>query len=288
MSIYAAIVLATVASAGFSVALAFQKAVALNLEKLTFPPRWGQLRSFITSWRWLAAYGLAIVSWVVLLAAQAYAPVTILQPIQGAGLMVLAFIAVFYLKERLSAGEWAGVAVLTGGLLLLGASASEHEAGDLQSLSYLGLTAISLALAGGVFLFWLIGRRRLQAINLELLIGAAGGILIGIGALYSRPMMLELRAGRPGVFIGLLCLVGLLSIAGDFTQQGGYQRGRAMTIATVRLVVTHLVTLLGGFLVLGEALPQDSLKAGLRVAALVALLLGTVMLSRFGGTQETS
>jgi drug/metabolite transporter (DMT)-like permease len=286
MSIYAAIALATVAAAGFNIALAFQKTVALTLEKLTFPPRWKQLRSFITSWRWLLAYGLAIVSWVVLLVALAYAPITIVQPIQGVGLMVLAVIAVVYLKERLSAGEWVGVAILIAGMVLLGASATRHEAGDLQSLSYLGLIALSVALIGVVFLVWLIGRRRIKTVNLEILIGAVGGILMGIGALFSRPMMLELRAGRPGIFIGLLCMVGVLNISGDLIQQAGYQRGRAMMVTTVRLVTTYLVTLLGAFLALGEGLPEDPLKSGLRVAALVSLVLGTVLLARFEGPEK--
>jgi multidrug transporter EmrE-like cation transporter len=281
VSIHLAILLSAVAAAGFNICLALQKTAALRLEKLTFPPTWRQLKGFLTSGRWLAAYSLAVASWVLMLIAVAHAPISIVYPIQGFGLVVMAVFAVFYLKERLATGEWLGVAMLIAGMGLLGVSASEHEAGSLQSVQAVRLVLFSVGLLGLTMLAWLMEKKSPGRFNLEMIIGAVGGVLMGIASMISRITMLEYNAGHFWAFFWFLMLMGSLNIAGDFTQQGGFQRGRAMTVVSVRLVTTKLVALVGGFLALGEALPGEPLALGLRIAALTLLLFGTVLLSRF-------
>ncbi len=282
MSVHAAMLLAVIAASGMSIGAVFQKKAAERLPKLGFPPSFRQLSGFFCCPSWLLALFVSIGSWIGYLFALANAPVSLIHPLLGLGLAVLALFSVLYLKEKISAGEWAGIATLIAGLVLLGLSAEQIEKGNLETISYIRLVSLSAGLLVLVGLIWLVEKSRPGTFNLELLIGAASGILIGIGALLTRAMLLERRADHLLVFWGLLALVIGLNMAAIFIQQAGFQRGRAMTVTAALTILNKLIAVVGGFLALGEGLPESNLKRWLRISALLALLAGTALLSSFG------
>jgi drug/metabolite transporter (DMT)-like permease len=260
----------------------------VRLPKLSFPPERKAIRAFVTNGPWMRAFHLAIISEGCFLVAAAHAPISLLQPILGTGLVVLAGFSVFYLKEKLSLGEWIGVFTLIAGLAMLGASAESGEVRDLEAVSWhrlIGLTAFLLAL---VFAAKKIEDLHPGRFSVELVVGAASGVMIGIGALFTRVMLLEFQAGN--VVLGTLLIFVMLTpmMGGVFTQQGGFQRGRAMTITALLAVLNKVIAILGGMFALGEVLPEDPLKQGMRVTGLVALLAGTVLLARLGKSEGSS
>jgi drug/metabolite transporter (DMT)-like permease len=288
MSIHVAIALAVVASIGFNVAAALQKSAAVRLPKLSFPPERRALRAFLTNRRWMTAFTISGVSQGIFLVAVANAPISLVQPLLGTGLVVLAGLSVFYLKERLGAGEWIGIFTLITGLALLGASAEAGEVRGLESISWprlVGLTAVLLAF---VFTARAVERRRPGTFSIELVLGAAGGIMIGIGALFTRVTLLEFQAGHVLFSVVLFFITMGVMLGGVFTQQGGFQRGRAMTVTAVLAVLNKVIAIFGGMFALGEVLPEDTTKQGLRLVALAALLLGTVLLARFARPEAAS
>jgi hypothetical protein len=113
-------------------------------------------------------------------------------------------------------------------------------------------------------------------------------LLIGIGALFTRVMLLEFQAGN--VVLGtVLLLVTIASMtSGLFTQQGGFQRGRAMTVTAFLAVLNKVIAIFGGMFALGEVLPESIEKQALRVTGLGALLVGSVLLARFGKKEKAS
>ena len=281
MSIHVAIALAVVAAIGFNVAAAFQKAAAVQLPKLSFPPERKALRAFLTDGPWMRAFLLATISEGCFLVAAANAPISLVQPILGTGLIVLAGFSVFYLNEKLSSGEWIGVITLIIGLALLGASAERGEIRGLEAISWGRLVGLTVVLLGFVVAARVIELRRPGTFNIELVLGAAGGVMIGIGALFTRVMMLEFKEGN--VIFGILLVsvaMGAMLI-GLVTQQGGFQRGRAITVTAVLAVLNKIIAIFGGMFALGEVLPEDPVKQGLRITALAALLVGTILLARF-------
>jgi drug/metabolite transporter (DMT)-like permease len=286
ISIHVAISLAVVAAIGFNVAAAFQKAAAVRLPKLSFPPERKAIRAFLTNGPWMRAFLLATISEGCFLVAAANGPISLLQPLLGTGLVVLAGFSVFYLKEKLSIGEWVGVFTLIGGLAVLGASAESGEVRGLEAVSWarlIGLTTLLLAL---IFAAKTIEDRRPGRFSIELVVGAASGVMIGIGALFTRVMLLELKAGN--VLLGTLLIFFTMTVmmSGVFTQQGGFQRGRAMTVTTLLAVLNKVIAIFGGMFALGEVLPENDVKQGLRVTGLVALLAGTVLLARFSKRED--
>ena len=288
MSIHVAIALAVVASIGFNVAAAFQKSAAVRLPKLSFPPERRALRAFLTNRAWMTAFTISGVSQGIFLVAVANAPISLVQPVLGTGLVVLAGFSVFYLKEKLGAGEWIGIFTLIAGLALLGASAEVGEVRGLEAISWPRLLVLTAALLASVFTARAIELRRPGTFSIELVVGAAGGVMIGIGALFTRVTMLEFQAGHVAFGIVLIIITMGMMLSGVFTQQGGFQRGRAMTVTAVLAVLNKVIAIFGGMFALGEVLPENPTKQRMRLIALAALLLGTVLLARFSKPETPS
>ena len=288
MSIHIAILLAVLASVGFNVGTAFQKSAAVRLPKLSFPPKRETLAAFLTNGPWMRAFLITLASEACFLVAAANAPISLVQPLLGTGLIVLAGFSVFYLNERLSAGEWLGVFTLIAGLAMLGASAERGEVRGLEVISWARLVGLTAVLVVSVFVARAVEQRRPGTFDIELLVGAAGGVMIGIGALFTRVMLLEFQAGN--VVLGtVLLLVTIASMtSGLFTQQGGFQRGRAMTVTAFLAVLNKIIAIFGGMFALGEVLPESIEKQALRVTGLGALLVGSVLLARFGKQEKAS
>ena len=97
--------------------------------------------------------------------------------------------------------------------------------------------------------------------------GEPRGVKIADGGQLSAPLL---------AFFTMSFMTG-----GIITQQGGFQRGRAITVTAILAVLNKLIAIFGGMFALGEVLPEDPVKQVLRVIALAALLVGTVLLARF-------
>jgi drug/metabolite transporter (DMT)-like permease len=222
------------------------------------------------------------------LVAAANAPISLVQPLLGTGLIVLAGFSVFYLNEKLSTGEWIGVITLIIGLTLLGGSAEREEIRGLEAISWGRLVGLTVVLLGFVLAARVVELRRPGRFSIELVLGAAGGVMIGIGALFTRVTMLEFKAGNAafGILLASVTMGSLL--IGMITQQGGFQRGRAMTVSAILAVLNKLIAIFGGMFALGEVLPENAVKQSLRVAALAALLAGTLLLARFNKPESAS
>ncbi len=282
MSIYFAIAMAAISSVMVSVGSAFQKSAADGLSKLTFPPKLKTIKAFLTSWRWMAASFISLASWGFYLAAVRYAPISIVQPILGMGLCVMALFSIFYLKEKVSAGEWTGVGAMIVGIIMLGVSSDASEVRGLEHVSHTGVILFALGAIVVIAVGWLFERKRPGSINIELGLGAAGGIMFGMGAVLTRTMMLELGAGHLPLAALLFGISGIANMLAMFLMQSGFQQGRGMTVVAVVAVVNKVVAVAGGFITLGEGLPEDPVKLVMRLAAFAAILGGTVLLSRFG------
>jgi drug/metabolite transporter (DMT)-like permease len=286
VSIHVAIALAVVASVGLNTGTAFQKAAAVRLPKISFPPRRATLHAFVTSRAWMTAFLITLISEGCFLASAANAPISLVQPILGTGLVVLAGFSVFYLNEKLSAGEWIGIFTLIIGLVLLGGSAERGEVRGLEAISWGRFVGLTVVLLGFVVATRLIELRRPGTFSIELVVGAACGVMFGIGALVTRVMMLEFKAGN--VVLGMLLVLVFMAVGlgGLITQQGGFQRGRAITVTAILAVLNKIIAIFGGMFALGEVLPENPVKQGLRVTALALLLSGTVLLARFNKQEK--
>ena len=283
MTVRTAIVLAILATACFQVGIVLQKVGADRLPRLGLSVRQGSVYlAFIRSPIWLAGIAINTFGWVLVLKAIANAPVSIIQPVLGFGLALLALFSAVFLKERLSRLESGGLVLMVAGLVLLGVSAAHQDGGGAVSLA--PLLAVSVVFAGGIGAALPLGRS--GQVPLPVVLGFGAGILIGLAALYTKGLFLTLDAGLPLLaWLVFLPLMMAANICGLWVMQAGFQHGRALIVGAVSAVTTKVVAIVGGMTTLGEVLPDHRVFAVARVAGLVLILLGTVVLARFGGEQ---
>ena len=118
------------------------------------------------------------------------------------------------------------------------------------------------------------------------LLGMVAGLLIGLAALYTKAAFIYIDAGRDWVGYGICIPVMILAnIASIVVLQSGFQHGKALIVVSLNAVINKLVAILGGVAVLAEYLPEDPIKAGMRITAFIFILFGTAALARFGGEE---
>jgi drug/metabolite transporter (DMT)-like permease len=285
VSIWSAIALSLVATCCYQLGSVMQKLGADRMPRIEF--RLGQpdvVRAFLHSPIWLGGIAVTTGGWVLFLKAIANAPVSIVQPVLGFGLCLLALLSVVLLKERLRPLEWCGIALVIGGIVLLGLSAA-REAGRTTAISPGALLVVSLAMVALLACAVRLARAGL-GIPLPLVLGCATGVLIGLGALYAKALFMSLDAKSPEVaWLVFLPLTLIANVSGLWIQQAGFQHGRALIVVAMNAVTNKVVSIVGGMVTLGELLPAEASLALARVAGFGAVLIGTAILARFGSVE---
>jgi drug/metabolite transporter (DMT)-like permease len=280
--IYVAIALTLTASTIMNLGLVLQKKGVTEIAARPQAGQRGRIRKYLRSGTWRWGMALLVVGYGLFMAASfaRAAPISLLQPIFAFGVVVVALMAVLYLKERFGAVEWLGVVLLVAGVVLLGASAEEGRREDARVyLPYLliYLAGAAALIAAGILMIKFFHRR----INTEVLYGILAGTLLGVGYLNTKTFALAWKTERWGVaaFGLVMLLVGLFG--GLVVLQKGFRRGRALIVTAVNLVVNQVAVVAGGLLCLGEKFPKDPTHFYERVVGLAAILCGTVILARF-------
>src|SRR3954447_7732080 len=120
------VVLACLASCLFNGAIAVQ---ALETRKV--PQRHGLrlslLRRLITRPRWLGGTALGALALPLQTVALLFAPLTVVQPCDAAGLLLLLYLGTRMLGERVGPREIAGVAAIVVGIVILAIAAPPRE-----------------------------------------------------------------------------------------------------------------------------------------------------------------
>jgi len=283
MPVWIGIIVAFVATSMLNFGLALQKRGAAKLPKLGKEK--GATRALLTNRIWLVGLTTMVAGWGLYLYSTKIAPISIVQPALGMGLVVLAGFSVFYLDERIKPIEWGAFGAMIAGILFLGFSARGEAPTDLPEWHPLLLiTAVILGLA---VLAYVLGKRgSLGGIRTDSLLGIVSGLFIGLAALYTRSMFLFSDGGYKTIafFVCLPVLIGA-NVMGLAIMQSGFQHGKALVVVALEAVINKVVAIIGGMLALGEYLPDDPKMAGMRIAAFVLILLGSAGLARFGGEE---
>jgi drug/metabolite transporter (DMT)-like permease len=247
------------------------------------PVGWALFRAPI----WVAGFAVSLAGWGLYIIATKFAPISVIQPTMGAGFVVLALFSVFYLRERIRAGEWAALAAMVGGVILLGWSArAESAPAPVAGMLLAFVTAVGIAGAGAAMI---LGRRQdWTAGGRAIAYGIATGLLIGIGSIHIKAMFNFLLppAGSGPKFIAFgICLPLVLigNFGGLAVMQRAFAHGKALVVVPLQQVTNKIVAILGGIFALSEHLPHDPCLARARLLAFILILLGTAVLARFGG-----
>ena len=233
----------------------------------------------LRQWRYLVGIGLDGLGFVLQVAALRLVPIYVVAAAIAGSLAVTAIVAAWVLSARLSAMEWAAVAVVCASLAMLGLAAGPEGTGHGPAgLGWALLVIVAVVFVAGAAAGRLSDRTR--ALVLGLGAGAGFGVVeIAVRLIDSIDLTKAAFYTNPAVYA---VIVG--GLAGFMLLTSALSRG-SVTTAVAGMVVGETV----GPALVGVAWLGDQTRAGLGwlvVAGFVVAVFATLALSRFGEAPE--
>lgn len=262
--------LACLASCFFNAAIALQ---ALETRKV--PARYGLrltlLRTLVKRPRWLAGTALGALALPLQTGALLLAPVTVVQPCDGAGLLLLLFLGTRMLGERVGARELAAVAAIVVGIVVLTLASPRREVSHVAGAEVLlPLVAVAIVALAPFALRSLLGSR-----SLFVVFGAGFAFALSAFAIKLVADAIDRQAWAALVLVIAVAAAGAL--AGTVTEQTALQQRQATQVAPIIFVVELLVPVALAVTVVGE---DWRASTGWIAAAIALVVTGVVAISR--------
>jgi uncharacterized membrane protein len=241
------------------------------------------IRAFIACRPWLEAQGLQLSGTLIKAVAVGLAPLSVVQPINTAGIAVLAVLAITKLGEKPSLWDWLGIGTIIVGLIMLGRTLIGVPS---KSFSYnpfvLWFFILFFFLVAGVSLYNGFTKKHEQASNL---IAVASGVLIGLTAVIIKLGWNDFGSRfwehgfRNALLSPYLYMILLLPIVTLVLDQIAMQRGKAIIVVPITTGMSNLIPIIIGIVAMHEPMPSSAGMFFLRLASLVFIIGGAIMLS---------
>lgn len=251
------------------------------------------------------------------------APVSVVQPVSGIGLVGLAVWSHFFLKEHLQSWEWAAVATAGVGTLGLGLSstATNNNNDPSPTAGSFRMLFVLLLAGAAVASITIVRRKRIQKIpshhrrpmdkTAAALYGLQAGGCFGLSAVTCRIGFLlgsssisssissqaavagataaatTTAGGGTAIWLAwiLLGLLGsvFLSSTGFVLQTMGLKEGSTVVVCTCAAVSSMITGVLVGMIGLAEPLPDGNTAMLIRLSSWTAVLVGVISLANGAG-----
>lgn len=237
------------------------------------------LKAYLFNKSWVIGFLMDILGAALMLKALSLAPVSIIQPVSGCGLAILAVISHFYLKEVMNALDWIGIVLAGIGTIGVGVGGEEQS---LPTVSLLRLPwlvfsiSILFVLLNACLHIYKSKRRDQELMNYEvveeIISGLESGILFGFASVLSKLGFVFSEQGFSKMLVPICILISICCSAFGFVcQTRGLKHGRAVVVSTCTAVASIVTGVLAGMFALGESLPSAPV-------ARVSLLLGWLLI----------
>jgi drug/metabolite transporter (DMT)-like permease len=291
-----AILAAVLATTAYHLGLIVEKRALGSTSSIDARHPLALLRTVLSSRLWIGGFALMALGLGLQVVALTLAPVSVVQPVLGSGVVILVILSRIVLKERLGRIELACLLLMTIAIAAIAVSAAGQADQVGRSASGLLLAAVAVptsmvALAFGASSLRATprGRHRIPALGVSY--GISSGLFYGVAALAIKALSGSLAAPKgtsggitflvatvarspyPYLFIGLSAL-GLLIF------QTGLQRCRVSIVGPVSNITGSVFFMVAGTWLFAERLPTDPGKLGLRIGGFVLACLVVTVLSR--------
>lgn len=250
------VLLALVSAVAYAAAAIVQERVAASAAG----PRYAPLRSPA----WWGSVLLNGVGATLHVAALAYGPLSLVQPLGALTIVFALPMAALFVGRRAGSRAWRGAVMATVGLAGLLSLTSGAEARSLADGDRWLLAGCTFGVVGALFAAaHLVGRSVLRSVVLA----AAAGVAFGIASVFTKSVAEEWTPGAPLAEWPALLVLSALAVTGLLLSQASYRgAGLAAPLATVT-VVNPVVAAAVGLTLFGESFRYGT--AG-TVAALIS------------------
>ncbi len=236
---------------------------------------------------WLGGFLFGAVAVALAVVAYALAPITVVQSIIAAGLVVIVAISRLVLREKIRPREWVGLSTILVALILvsitLRSSSSQGTRGSFISVAVADSATLVIAALGFFAL-------RKSSADHSISFGTTAGLLYGVAALQVKAASSLVVShgfvdGIPRIFGASYPYVFIVtSILGLAVFQTGLQRSRVAVVAPLTNTIASVYVVAIGMVIFGESLPASLALTLLRISGFALVLLG----SWFFATGSTS
>jgi drug/metabolite transporter (DMT)-like permease len=287
------IAVAALAATSYNIGLIVEKRALRRLPPIDARHAVALLRTVLLDPAWMLGFALMVCGLGFQVVALTLAPVSVVQPVIGSGVVILVGLSAVVLRERLGRIElWCVLAVVVGiGAIALSAAGAAGRVGHQASGWLIAAVAVptclvALAVGAASLRTSAHGKHRAPAIGVSYAL--ASGLLYGVATLALKALSGTTfhHGGRiTGLVLTVLTspypyLTVLCSAAGLLIFQTGLQRCRVSIVGPISNITGSAFFLITGTWLFGERLPANPAELALRLGGILAAGIAVTVLSR--------
>ncbi len=211
---------------------------------------------FRSRW-WTIGWCVAVVAFLLHVAALTLAPLSVGQAVLAGGLVFLAVLAERFFGFALGRRQWIGIGLVAVSLSLLTLTGGTGGGGARSGYSPVGLIvfeAIAIGLGIALVVSHQIDRIPAQR---GVLLGVAAGLGFGISDVAIKALSGDLDDGVAGLISPWSVIIVSAAVFSFYASARSLQIGEGVTVIAVTSVAANLSTIVAGLAVFGDRLPQD-------------------------------
>ena len=261
----------------------------LQKRQLSLLPRIGSestlktVRAFLACRPWLRAQGMQIGGTFLHTIAVGLAPLSVVQPINAAGICLLVLLAVTRLKEKASVVDWIGISAIVAGVIMLGVTLAKSHAPNAAYRPVILWFFITLMI--GVAFTTLISAFTRKDDRMSSFLGIGVGCLVGLTAIFTKMAWTDI-GNRWGefrvagfIFSAYFWLAIVTTLIALVLFQVALQRGSAIVVVPLVTGFSNLIPIVVGFIAFREPFPTGTVMIFLRMGSILLIIGGAVLLS---------
>ncbi len=233
--------------------------------------------------RWFAiGMGIAVVAWLLHVAAMALAPLSVVQVVLAGGVVLIGVMADRVFGFPVQRRQWYGLALTATGLVAFALTVpSVHGAHASFSPTAMiafetGLCAIGALLIAGP-------RAGAPRRHHGTMLGAASGILFGVSDVSIKALTGIIGAhGVLGLASPWLGVTLIASVVAFFASAKSFQDGDAVPVIAITSATANISAIAGGILVFGDPMPGGALGILAQSLGVVAIMLAAALMPSLG------
>jgi len=288
-----AVLVALLATTAYHLGLILEKRALARLPAIDARHAVRLARILLTAPAWLAGFCLMLCGFGLQVVALTRAPVSVVQPILGSGVVILLVLSRIVLRERLGRLELACVLAMAAAIVVIALSATgsaghvgHRTSGALLAAVAVPASLLAVGLGASAMRAEPGGRHGTPANGVSY--GVASGLLYGVATLAIKGLsgtivhhggpgarLMVAVATSPYPYVTVICsAVGLLIF------QTGLQRCRVSIVGPVSNITGSVFFIVAGTWLFGERLPANPAQLALRVSGIVVACVVVAVLSR--------